>query len=383
MKTVYGTPAEIAHLWASQNIPKGVKIKNSKNQISAEDNIIWSYGEPIGVMFGHDVYLCTYNFSNTTCRHQSEVFRATNHKNRICLPVVFHRYYSETKKEWLKIMAEQCRDQVKSLWHGLQLSQLEKARKINNEVQVRLATIRDLEDFAHGIDGKGAGQTFSTLEQLIQFVRDGKRRDAVEELSDRIDMLCQQAKFVAESLSLYNEGSINLRKLFNRTSGYKPFSPDILKGLQKELKTLEGKSKRNWKACAEKAKETYAALEIVFATRASQIMEEYAEEIKLWRANELSEDLDHEIPPLLRLSTHKTEIQTSWGANVPVEVAEPLWAMVQDCIVKKEESNQHVQVGYYRLEHISPDGDITVGCHKIAYSELQIIANQLGFKEAA
>jgi hypothetical protein len=38
-------------------------------------------------------------------------------------------------------------------------------------------------------------------------------------------------------------------------------------------------------------------------------------------------------------------------------------------------------VGHYRLTKIRGDGSMVVGCHDIPYSEIEMIARQLGLKQ--
>jgi hypothetical protein len=71
-------------------------------------------------------------------------------------------------------------------------------------------------------------------------------------------------------------------------------------------------------------------------------------------------------------------IETSWGANVPLEVAPFVWRMAE----RKESYtpvDSDVRLGPYTLNKIDEHGDIVVGCHTIRYNELRRIAVQLGY----
>ena len=89
----------------------------------------------------------------------------------------------------------------------------------------------------------------------------------------------------------------------------------------------------------------------------------------------------------LRLSEDKSFIETSKGARVPVDVAPRLWKVANR---QRAEELQHMfgnpyPVGDYRLTRIEADGTLVVGSHTIPFSELELIAEQLGLlqKETA
>lgn len=103
----------------------------------------------------------------------------------------------------------------------------------------------------------------------------------------------------------------------------------------------------------------------------------HGEKIAAWRRGE-STTLPRDVGPLLRLAGQ--EIVTSWGARVPVSVAPDLWRLVGIARAKGAlPIVDGMKVGIYRLTEIKADGGLVVGCHDIAYSELEFIAKELGF----
>lgn len=120
------------------------------------------------------------------------------------------------------------------------------------------------------------------------------------------------------------------------------------------------------------------------------------ETLEKWRKGEViaSSGL-HNIPPALRLWTrewngigHKLEnpeqvVQTSHGAEIPIADALKLWPMVLRVMKGGREYTPGEPLGNYRLTQIRSDGSIRVGCHDIAFTELDAIAAQLGLKQAA
>lgn len=114
---------------------------------------------------------------------------------------------------------------------------------------------------------------------------------------------------------------------------------------------------------------------------------EQAEALVDWR-NNVERRYPHFEVTALRLSIDKAFIETSRGARVPVEVAPWLWRAATRCKAQGIEytpAHSERQVGDYRLTMIHPDGTLVVGCHTIPFTELELIAEQLGWlhKEAA
>lgn len=98
------------------------------------------------------------------------------------------------------------------------------------------------------------------------------------------------------------------------------------------------------------------------------------EKLNEWR-NGAYVHLPYNLPVALRIVD--AEIQTSKGARIPVSEAPLIWAMVQ----RKKEWKPGSPVGVYKLTKIRADGSIVVGCHDIAFSELELIAQKLGLTQ--
>jgi hypothetical protein len=135
------------------------------------------------------------------------------------------------------------------------------------------------------------------------------------------------------------------------------------------------------------------------AAKARRIAE-LTEHAARWRAGENVQASFHQIPPMLRLvrgkGLHtggliregKTDvIETSHGAEIPARLAPLLWAVVQRARVNGAEPDVSrlpiQQIGHYRLSAVRADGSIVVGCHDIAYSELERMADALGLSVSA
>lgn len=83
----------------------------------------------------------------------------------------------------------------------------------------------------------------------------------------------------------------------------------------------------------------------------------------------------------IHLRVNGENIETSWGANVPLAVAPGLWTAVETCRTTKSVylPITAFEVGHYRLTKIHENGNIAIGCHLIHYDELRRIAVQLNY----
>jgi hypothetical protein len=106
-----------------------------------------------------------------------------------------------------------------------------------------------------------------------------------------------------------------------------------------------------------------------------------------WRTGEvLAGTRLYSLPPALRLGYTDSSkfgpgvqtIETSHGARIPVADALRLWPLVLRVMKGDKDYTPGMPLGDYRLTQIRTDGSIRVGCHDIAFSELQAIALQLG-----
>lgn len=117
---------------------------------------------------------------------------------------------------------------------------------------------------------------------------------------------------------------------------------------------------------------------------------ELQESLSQWRRGEIIIRTGlHNIPPALRLGYRERYmdepghqiVETSHGAEIPVADALKLWPIIQRVRGGSKDYTPGEPIGAYRLTQIRADGSIRVGCHDIAYSEIEGIARQLGLLE--
>jgi hypothetical protein len=91
------------------------------------------------------------------------------------------------------------------------------------------------------------------------------------------------------------------------------------------------------------------------------------------------------LPPALRLANKDPEgkagnmiVQTSRGAEIPVSDALKLWPVIVSVKAGARLADDALRLvrrlGVYNLTTIRPDGSIVVGCHDIAWCEIEYIA---------
>lgn len=115
---------------------------------------------------------------------------------------------------------------------------------------------------------------------------------------------------------------------------------------------------------------------------------ELAEKVEMWRIHKGGVSASHiyRAPVALRMTRGGVEfigdmVETSRGAEIPVEAAKRLWPVIQRAMAGERDYEVGMDLGGYRLTKIRRDGSVVVGCHDISHSEIQRIAQQLGLME--
>lgn len=94
-----------------------------------------------------------------------------------------------------------------------------------------------------------------------------------------------------------------------------------------------------------------------------------------WRNGGIAYGL-HSLPVALRLNGDNVE--TSYGARIPVADALTLWPIIERVRKGTRDYTPGMPLGVYQLTQIKQNGDIVVGCHNIAYSEIASMSIALG-----
>lgn len=109
--------------------------------------------------------------------------------------------------------------------------------------------------------------------------------------------------------------------------------------------------------------------------RAAEKIKEQAEALEKWRAGE---DMRHYFE-VTALRINGDTIETTKGANIPLDHAIKIWPMLKrwhDSGEKYYRGQHSIHLGHYTVNSFADD-ILTVGCHKIPFTEVSAIAQQL------
>lgn len=129
--------------------------------------------------------------------------------------------------------------------------------------------------------------------------------------------------------------------------------------------------------------------------REMEAAERLSTQIERWKRGDTSVS-SHEIrnaPVCLRLRHYsaylatkvveEVDVETSRGARIPASEAVKLWPLIQRAVRGQYDYEPGTELGGYRLVRIRRNGSIVIGCHDIAYPEIERIALQLGLTTPA
>jgi hypothetical protein len=166
-------------------------------------------------------------------------------------------------------------------------------------------------------------------------------------------------------------------RLAEQANAYLAALPEDERGSEQPIDTVHLEGVR------EEMEKAAAALRKLREEQALARRRELEDDLTLWRASKLVMRTGlYELPPALRMSEDGSVVQTSHGAEIPVEDARTLWAGICRAIRSGKDYEPFcpgVMVGHYRLARIRADGSVVIGCHDIAYAELERIAAELGY----
>jgi hypothetical protein len=200
-------------------------------------------------------------------------------------------------------------------------------------------------------------------------------RDNYEHVKEQLPGILLQASRARLRKSFHLNHATRLMESSNEFVNLEGGAPlfDIAKELGKDLTEI---------AAIAKAEDKKRRLEE--AARAAKVLADNLAAIEAWKAGVLT-NLDwkvrNNVEPQLRVVG--SVIQTSRGAEIPLEVAPTLWKMILRAKAKHNDYTPGLELGHYTLTKISSAGDITVGCHHIKFDELNRIAGLLGLQDVA
>jgi hypothetical protein len=328
MKTVFTSNKELCHVFAQQ-----VQDTGKTGNLFFNGNVLYSYGwhYPVVVLVSDSIAIFNgQGYSNTTNRHTSLARQALLHYKR-------HEIEST--------------DIIK------QLIRFTQSEKTTDDIKALLVTVKW--DIA------------STIKNLQDRLAS---KDAAKRRITTLD------KWKGEASSKVND-CLKLLEILE----IKPSAE-----IKKEIKKLEKNVGDLFTAAQTRAQREAKKREKAKAEYLKEVLKLKDKAIAAWRegGSWLGADMPSvqtildklELPPLLRL--HDNEIVTSMGARFPVKDAievYPVLTKLKDSgkpITLKD--NDRLRLGYYAIESIDKEGNVKAGCHTVPWTEIALIAQQLG-----
>mgnify|MGYP001113155178 CR=1 FL=1 len=171
----------------------------------------------------------------------------------------------------------------------------------------------------------------------------------------------------------------SLRRIIELFKGKKHFltaERTLLEGTVQEVwEELVGDDSKVMKA-KEAARKAYNRKQAATTKRRAK---ELKERLVKWRAGE--NVYVHEYQGFA-LRVKDDEVQTSGGANVPLDRAETLWNFIQKVMASGkvwERNGETFEIGHFSVGYIEPSGRMKVGCHILEFNEMNALATTLGW----
>ncbi len=320
----------VAHEFAQQNSESG---KTNNGNMYYEGRVIYSYGShyPIAIFLnnGEIAFNDTSSSATTEGKHKVAVRRALNYQNMVYLSSDimdmvnrFHDWDSEFSKKYflLKDSKDRLIDRVFR----------DAKYYCNQAIKRRKESLRD-SDYASAI---------AELNQVVYFFK-------------YIGVHCP-------------------KKVLN-------FIDDIQNNRDALTEKFEAEKARDAKKTAKLERERIKAEKI-----------RIVEQTEKFRAGEWFNYFSVDNSYLLRLKPiddlraydpeESHSIETSGKACFPIEDGKKAWLMIKACKDRKTEfkrNGKSIRLGSFQIDSISQDGDIIAGCHKVQFSEVERIAQEL------
>lgn len=344
--------SEIPHKWAHQTQSRA---RNAQGNLFFNGPTIYSYREswPLARIYtkrvrnaGHDegsakvhgeeklVLSNCQKYSNTTAGQQHDVNRAVSHLHRIAVPNVEAQYGTALSKK----------EHADNLRHLAVLAEFNLLKATRAMASSSVAVMRAI-----------AFRAIQDSERYMEFFSIRRKAPAFPELA------WNAAAARAERIENPDPASIDKRE---RASAER-------KRRNAERDAYLAEQRRSIYA-AKHARDFYR----VGAARSSfRLGDAWGEDYEGLRSSAC----------MLRIAGE--EIETSWGARVPLAAAPMVWNLVERArqaggyestgFGKALRSAGRIKIGDYPLDRIDADGTLHAGCHTIPHSELRGMARAL------
>ncbi|NCD11019.1 MAG: hypothetical protein EOL93_00580 [Epsilonproteobacteria bacterium] len=330
-KMCYQTSSELSHIWANgYQGAHGTYSTGDRTSVSVYNGIsyLYSYRTKIAQidLDKNVVLLSTDKYSNTTTKHQQEAEYATNHKEQIFIPNIeesTEANLNHMKKEIFVYAQKHIKARTRSYSNEI-FALINNAKAYVKYLNIKVDWLKALEKVNHDIDDVIAFFLGLSEEEKIKAEKARKKAER------------EHAKAHKEAMKLIEDNKDFLEK-YNAES----------------VRLWRNGEKRNYRS------DDYIAFRKI-----EEVARRYGLTIDSFNRG-----------TFLRLSDDGENIETSHGAKIPTTVAKGLWRRLQ-----RNESIDGMSLGHYTVNSLE-NGVLTVGCHQIPFSELEIIAELLGLEK--
>lgn len=310
----------VPHKWAHRVQNRSGKVAGRAGNVFYEGEKIYSYGHHfcIARLLPNDVVVYgTHTYSPSTASHQAAVRSAVSH-----LRTVY------------------CHDPGNSAYRNKEFAQ----REIEDALAEppKLAKFKELKRLGARVAARRKAENFNTY--LAALPKEESKGVKPFDLTE---------------------------PRFNHTPEDAQRYAQLVREEQERQLLRDAKREERWAAQRERREADMKAAEEKAKTR-----------IPDWRNHIYTGYMPYSMPTMLRLSKDGTSVETSKGAEIPVSHAKRLWPVIQNCkAVGLGLKDRAIKLGHFTLTRINDDGSIVVGCHDIPYSEIELIARELGLIE--
>lgn len=330
MKKVFDN-GMVAHVWAQQEQSEG---RSHNGNFWFNGSAIYSYRTPIAnIVAGADgsrvCLITSESFSMTTSsKHMPSVWRAVRHLPSFCVPFV--GINGGRGPRWVNDITDP---------QGIHAANLAFLVSNYETLKGKIKRARDWHDVTNSLHG-------SASEAIRYAEAFGLPSPALTPEADAQALISYRAE----------------REARNAT-------PEAQAKRERERANREARKARK------EAEAAQAAYEKMAEARAKWLAGEYVASYGLRLADDKGGAL---------LRVRGDNLETSWNANVPLDHATRAFRFIKQCrdTGKQWETNGHtIPVGHFKIERITPEGDIKAGCHVIHWGEISRIASALGLFE--
>lgn len=330
-KRCYQTSSELSHIWANgYQSAHGTYSTNRKTSVSVYNDIsyLYSYNTKIAQIDLNKgvVLLSTDRHSNTTTKHQSEAQYATRNQDQIFIPNIessAEANLNHMKKKIFVYAQKHIKARLRNYSSEI-FALINNAKAYSNYLNIKVDWIKALEKVNRDID------------DVITFFLGLSEEEKIKAEKARKKAEKERAKAKSEAIKTINDNK------------------DFVERFNAETIELWRKGE----------KRDYRADDYVAFRKIEEVASKYGMTVDVFNNK-----------TYLRLSSDGENIETSRGARIPVTVAKGLWRRLQ-----RNESIDGMNLGHYTVNTFLND-ILTVGCHKIPFSELEIIAEILGLEK--